>query len=179
MSTPTQPGRPAPAPVSSAPVPAGATPMQPAKRGRKAGSQAKIRQAIPADQFKMETVAPDKRGLVRRVRVARSEQQKAMDQRALVLHQLWVDSGKPTDWLKMPVKTWPLETRYLDDGLFLLRKACALHGFKLHLGDIQTTEENGVKISRIPIVVRDRRADEAEEIDTEDSDNPGSAAASG
>lgn len=98
------------------------------KRGRKAGSTAKVRQTLPPDAFVMEDVQEDERGAVRRQRGERTTQQIAVDAKVLAVYREWVAAGKPTKWVNMPVKKWAIEARYLDDAQFMLGKAASLHG---------------------------------------------------
>lgn len=127
----------------------------PKKRGRKPGSVAKVRAELPPDAFRIESVAKDDRGVVRRKRVERSPQQKAIDAKAMEVYKEWIAAGSPTDWLKMPIKGWIIEKRLVDDALFFLGKGATLHGKKLRVGDILPAEGEPGKV-RIPFCVTDR-----------------------
>lgn len=130
-------------------------------KGRKPGSKAKPRQQIPADQFKISAVPEEERGTVRRSRVKRDAQQKAIDDKVLEVWRDWNNAGRPMNWLEMPVKTWEIASRYEDDALFFLGKGATRHGKRLIIGDIE--RNNG--ISYIPFCVTDRgrkRKDSAE-----------------
>ncbi len=129
-------------------------------RGRKAGSVAKIRAELPPDAFSIETVPEDERGTVRRIRVERTKQQIAIDGKVLQVYKLWVAAGKPAKWTEMPVQSWPLESKYVEDALFFLQKAATLHGKKLVVGNVSNKQANGRPYpdgkTRIPFCVIDR-----------------------
>lgn len=137
------------------PRPTVVPPEKPAKstRGRKPGTQAKVRQELPKDQFIIADVPEDERGNVKRARVERTAQQRAIDAKVLEVWRNWRDAGRPTIWNEMPVKEWPLDTRYEDDALFYLHKAATLHHKKLVVGDIKRRDGK----SRIPFCVVDRK----------------------
>jgi hypothetical protein len=130
------------------------------KKGRTKGTQNKERAILPADAFVMEDTDPDERGAIRRQRLERTEQQKAIDAKTLAVYREWVADGSPRDWLDMPVKKWAIEKRYIDDAVFYLGKGASLHGKKLVVGNITDKDENGRTYPdrkwRIPFCVIDR-----------------------
>lgn len=131
------------------------------KRGRKPGTQAKVRQEIPAEQFKFENIAPESRGYLRRQRLERSKQQQAADVAVMVVYREWVQEGEPNDWNKMPVKGWVINKNLAEDALFMLAKAVGLHSKKLVTGKVQEKPLPNLPLEpgnvRIPFCVINRR----------------------
>lgn len=133
-----------------------ATPAPRTGRGRKPGSKVKERAELPPDAFVIEAVPVEDRGTVRRKRVERKEQQRAIDAKVLDVWKEWRDSGRPTDWLLMPVKFWRIEKKFAEDAKFFLGKAATMHGKKLVLGEDQKVPGSSPPVIRIPFCVIDR-----------------------
>lgn len=133
-----------------------ATPAPRAGRGRKPGSKAKQRAQLPPEAFIIEDVPELERGPARRKRIERDAQQLSIDARVLAVYQEWLSMGKPTDWLKMPVKYWRIEKRYAEDAQFFLSKATQLIGKKLIIGDVKAIPKSSPPVVRIPFCVVDR-----------------------
>lgn len=129
-------------------------------RGRKPGQKAKDR-SIAMEDFVIEDVPVDERGFTRRQRGERTPQQKATDNLVLQVRKEWRDLGSPTNWVQMPIKRWPCSKSSVENALFMLRKAAALHGAKLIIGNISDKDPEGNVYPdrkwRIPFIVVDRK----------------------
>ena len=143
MTTPT--GAPSASQPTATPQASGTA--TPKRRGRKPGSVAKERPAIPADQFKVSSLDQVEKGEMRRKREERSAQQIATDKLAIAVHKQWVGMGSPRDWSKMPIKLWVLDRNLEDSAEFLLRKAATLYGFKLVFGQRGVYKEGKVHLA--------------------------------
>jgi hypothetical protein len=115
------------------------TPNEPAKkgRGRPAGAPPKEHPVIPGDEFIIEAISVDQRGYLRRQRVERSPQQKAVDEQIMVVYKDWLSAGSPAKWGQMPVRGWVISKNFEEEADLLLRKGASLHDLKLVTGKTQ------------------------------------------
>jgi hypothetical protein len=138
--------------MSTPTVAPGQAPSQPATgrgRGRPPGTKAKALPEIPMDQFVIREIPEDDRGVVRRKRVERTAQQKAVDAKVLSVFKEWDAGGREKEWTEQPVKEWVIATTYEETAVKMLHKGALLHHKKLVIGDI--TRSDGK--SRIPFTV--------------------------
>lgn len=127
------------------------------KRGRKPGTQPKVRLGIPEEFFKFAELNEQETAEARRKREPRSEAQKNIDAIVLELWNKYVAKGEPKNWADKPVYTWgPIPKTYEDDAMFMVRKACALYGRKQIFGERTYSEEGGVEYVTIPFSVERR-----------------------
>lgn len=113
---------------------------------------------IPKDEFIMEDVAPEDRGNLRRQRIERSAQQKAVDAKVIEVWREWRNSGSQKEWTRMPIKTWLISERFAEQAHTMLYKATQLHGKKLVTGKDTPAKDQPGKV-RIPYCVVDRKSD--------------------
>jgi hypothetical protein len=139
------------------------TPAEKRGRGRPKNSDAKVRPAIPADQFSIDVIEDTAvLGSYRRRRTERDEQQLAVDKLILGVHNDWLIKGKPTDWLRMPVRRWIVDKNVEESARFMLRKASALYGYRLIFGREVYVENK----AHITFCVTDRKDQEPPKAET-------------
>lgn len=106
-------------------------------RGRPKGPlQTKERPDIPDDEFVISTLTEEQRAEHKRRKEERKPKQKAVDKVVFETYAKWVEAGRPTNWVDMPVQNWPVSPQHEENALFMLRKACLLYGRKLVLGQV-------------------------------------------
>lgn len=142
--------------VESANPPANPSPNR-SKRGRKPGTQPKVRLGIPEEFFKFTELNEQETAEARRKREPRSDSQKNIDGIVLELWNKYVAKGEPKNWADKPVYSWgPIPKTYEEDAMFMVRKACALYGRKQIFGERIYSEEGGVEYVTIPFSVERR-----------------------
>lgn len=131
-------------------------------RGRKAGQPPKERPEIPDDEFVIETLSEAQRAEHKRRKEERKPKQKAVDKVVFDTYAAWVEAGRPTNWVDMPVQNWPVSAQHEENALFMLRKACLLYGRKLVLG--QPPEgQHGISFCVVARPARKAKPETAEE----------------
>jgi hypothetical protein len=123
---------------SGPPAVPGATTTASKGRGRPKGAPPKIHPEIPASEFVFEDISQEQRGYLRRQRVERSAQQKAVDRGVMEVFQDWKTAGSPGKWGLMPIKSWLISKALSEEAELMLRKAASLHDLKLVTGKTQT-----------------------------------------
>ncbi len=123
-------------PATTAPPNSGKTPLvRPVSdhpgRGRKPGTVAKERAAIPADEFKLIELTDKVKGDRRRKREERTPQQKNVDQ---IVYDIFnknvstgLDRGTIADWADLSVYDWPITKSHAETAEFMIVKACRLY----------------------------------------------------
>jgi hypothetical protein len=65
---------------------------------------------------------------------ARDEKQQAMDRVVSELHQEWIDAGSPSDWDRMPKKSYPIPASAVEGLKKLVTRAGDFHGLAIKWG---------------------------------------------
>ena len=143
-------------------VPGGVATVKPG-RGRPKGAPPKVHPVIPGDEFVIESIADESKGYLRRQRLERSKEQKAVDTKIMDIFQLWKNAGSPTKWGQMPIQGWVISRNLEEEADLLLRKGASLHDLKLVTGKTQVKPLPGLPLPegkiRIPFCVVARKTE--------------------
>lgn len=105
----------------------------------------------------------------RRQRVARDDQQKAVDAIVEQTYELWKSNGRPdpTKWVDLAGSAMSLEVKEdeVDTLIWLIRKAGLYYQVRIRFGDVKKRDGNAVVV----FVATDRPNGETEEDDTDDA----------
>lgn len=128
-------------------------------RGRKPGTQPKVRLGIPEEFFNFNELDEQETAEARRKREPRTDQQKWVDEIVLKLWKRYVEKGEPKNWADKPVYEWIVPKEHEETALFYITKACMLYGRKQVLGERTYFKDESTKkeMVRIPFSVERRR----------------------
>lgn len=127
-------------------------------RGRKPGTQPKVRLGIPEEFFKFNELDEQETAEARRKREPRTEQQRWVDEIVLKLWRRYIELGEPKNWADKPVYSWEVPKEHEETALFYITKACMLYGRKQVLGErIYFKNDSKKEMVRIAFSVERRR----------------------
>jgi hypothetical protein len=127
------------------------------KRGRKPGTQPKVRLGIPEEFFQFTELNEQETAESRRKREPRTDAQKNIDKIFLDLWNLYIERNEPKNWADKPVYAWgPIPKTYEEDAMFMVRKAAQLYGRRQIFGERTYSEKDGVEYVTIPFSVERR-----------------------
>ncbi len=147
MTNPIAPATPRPPSPTPPSTPANSAQNKGTGRGRKPGTPAKERPAIPSDMFVIEEVAEENRGQFKRRREERTEDQVRVDNTVMDVFKKWQAAGGPRAWGRCPVFVWALPKDLVETAEFLLGKAAMLHGVKIFYGQKGIIKDNKYQLS--------------------------------